>query len=89
MTNGGLLFLLADGDYVNIWSVGTQLYFDEYNSATGWLDNGLNGDPVSDSVTPAPEPDSLFLLGTGLVGLALLAFRKRKRSGLVLRAESA
>ncbi len=89
VTNGGLLFLLADGDYVNIWSVGDQLYIDTYDPATGWLNNGLNGDPISDSITPAPEPSSLLLLGTGLAGLAFLAFRKRKRSRLVLRAEAA
>ncbi len=33
----------------------------------------------------APEPSSLLLLGTGLLGLAFLAFRKAKASGLALR----
>ncbi|HEY1901986.1 MAG TPA: PEP-CTERM sorting domain-containing protein [Terracidiphilus sp.] len=33
-----------------------------------------------------PEPGSLFLLGTGLLGLAALLFRKSKPSGLVLHS---
>jgi hypothetical protein len=37
---------------------------------------GITGDVV------APEPSSLLLLGTGLLGLAFVAFRKAKASGL-------
>jgi hypothetical protein len=51
---------------------------DTFGQDTGWT--GYSGAVEFTSATP--EPPSLLLLGTGLLGLAFVAFRRAKASGL-------
>ena len=48
----------------------------------------VNGGPavLTSDIVATPEPSSLLLLGTGLLGLAFALFRKNKPAGLVLHS---
>jgi hypothetical protein len=79
------------GSPINVGPVtliaGDSYDLDFYVSNTGGgadLGGGPTGLDAQVSVVAAPEPSGLLLLGTGLLGLAFVAFRKAKSSGVVL-----
>lgn len=72
-------------DFVWVSSSSADLLTDlviTVNDAYGvsWMDN------VDVDAVVAPEPGSLFLLGTGLFGLAFMVFRKSRSAGLSLNS---
>jgi hypothetical protein len=89
ISNNGLLFDITDGpdtgDTLNIFSNGAgpgTYEADIY--ANGAYVSDLGNFTLTDIASPVPEPSSLLLLGTGLLGLAFVAFRKTKASGATL-----
>jgi hypothetical protein len=55
-----------------------DLYYGEYdpNGVNGYYSDELDDPMISGSFTPIPEPSSLWLLGSGVVGLAGMVRRK-------------
>jgi len=79
----GLAFTVYGQDaYTGLWGGDNNGYGTNYSTSAGW--DAYGGGTFGVSLTP--EPSSLLLLGTGLLVLAFVAFRKAKPSGLVPRA---
>jgi len=80
LDSDGLLFDMSYGYYNALWAGDNNGNGPGYSN---WFydDADIVGDGTM-TVSLTPEPSSLLLLGTGLLGLAFLAFRKSKTSRL-------
>jgi hypothetical protein len=75
----GMAFDVTGGYTVDLWSQGVQggdMVGDSFDGVK--LGNSDPGIPVTGGVSPVPEPGSVFLLGTGLVGLLFALSRKSR-----------
>ena len=72
----GLLFSF-DGMELNLWEQGAA-------GTDGWAEN--NGNSGYGELTVTPEPGSLLLLSTGLLGLVVVQLRKARPSRLLSQA---
>jgi hypothetical protein len=86
-SNGAFTFDITTGagtgNGIAIWSNGP----DNYGGFGGnWAFNDLGGGAsFNATLVPTPEPSSLLLLGSGLLGLAVVLFRKRTASGRLIQ----
>jgi hypothetical protein len=82
LDNDGLLFVLANGGCLNVYSVGNALYWNEFVNGQWLFDPSGDGELLCMDVSTTPEPSTLSLFGTGLLCLAGCLFAAARRRAL-------
>jgi hypothetical protein len=87
---GVLLNVTSNNYQLNIFSNGSSFYWADNgayysNNPISIVSSGTGDPPAPGSLTPTPEPGSLLLLGSGLLSLAFVVYRKAELSVLVVK----
>ncbi len=73
---GGLSYGLADGTNVNLYFSNGEFYGQTFGGQSYGLPAGERIRITAANTSPVPEPNTLMLLGTGVLGLAGIVRRK-------------